>query len=379
VNFLKNTYKTCLLISALYFFSLGGCTSKSTKIQKTNNTILNQLLKSAPIITINIDHFQIDTVIATKKNVMGLNSNSNISLDDPLGTSRGIVKIGDSLYIGDLQRNCIWVMDDHGIWFRKIGNKGKAPGEFGELLNIIHNSHNIFTLDMSNARIQIYNLHLKLLTSFIYRVVGNVLMGKNVAVTDSLLYLPRGPEFKNLIEKRRATPPYDSLGTFWPRLIPLGDQPGGFNDLYDDTNIHGLLAIAYAGLPYIFILNKNQKIKNIIYIKSSHYENPSPKPIHKDAHTMSDAVEVHDFIHNLFIRNNGSLYFFIGKNFYIISYNPTKRTYKLNKVIHFTYGNSNFSKIVKHDIASASSMNISRDTLYFGTLFNKYIFRFPLH
>jgi len=357
-----------------------GCSSQNlNQIPETQNARLDSLLQSALITTINIDHFPVDTVVATKKNVMGLKSSSNMPLDDPLGVVRGIVKIGDSLYIGDLQQNCIWVMDDHGVWIRKIGNKGKAPGEFGQLLNIIHNSHNVITLDRANARIQFYNSHLKLLTSFIYRVVGNILDGKNVAVTDSVLYLSRGRGYKNLIEICRSVPPFDSLGTFWPRLIPFGDQPGGFNNIYDDANSHGLLSIVYNGLPYIFIINKNQKINHIIYVKSSHYKNPPPKPIHKKAHSISSALGVSNFMHNLFIGNNGSLYFFIGKNFYIITYNPQEKIYELEKTIYFTYGHSSFSKLNKHDIAPASSMDISRDTLYFGTLFNRYIFGFPLH
>lgn len=351
-----------------------GCSSKGSRIPKSENEVLNSLLHKAPMTTVELDDISVDTVFIKEENILGRINDS--SLSTPIvGKVVDLIKIGDSLYVADQQQDCIWVMDRQGTWHRKIGRQGRGPGEFGFLLGMVKNSSYVYTLDKENARIQIYDYQFDLQATFDHVIFG--LNGGQITATDSILYLPLSfYEYDKLIEIRQATPPFNQVHVFWPQLIPAGMQPLAYNTYYINANADSKVVVAFQGLPYIFILNSKNRLIHTIYLESARYkelENPSIKPVSRD---IREGMRVQAFLQNLYLADDGSIYFQIKLDLFQIVAHETG--YHLKKVWHFTHVDPRKRKAFPYGIPF-TSMIVNNNIIYLGSIFSEYIYRFPLN
>lgn len=133
---------------------------------QTENRVLNKLLQSTEITTIDLDGIPVDTMLARQENLMGKKYAPSLTFPVALDRAVDLAKIGDSLYVADGGQQCIWIMDNQGRWVRRIGRAGNGPGEFGGLEGIDGNRDYIFTFDRSNAHVQVYDHQFNLKRSF---------------------------------------------------------------------------------------------------------------------------------------------------------------------------------------------------------------------
>ncbi|GAA5521080.1 6-bladed beta-propeller [Aliifodinibius salicampi] len=368
----------CILI-------LSGCTEHAPQIPKTESETLNALLESAPNSIVPLAELPIDTFYAEPEHVMADSSVDSLSPSGRLGRVAGLIKIGDSLYVADGQQNCIWVIDQKGTICRKIGRSGRGPGEYSDLIGLMRNTDHIFTADISNARIQIFDYSFNLQTTFNRVIYGTALTGtKSMSITDSLLYLSTGAmnPTEDLISFYQAAPPFDSSGSFHPRLIPGGMQPGAYNNYSMDTNSRGEVAVSYTGLPYIFLYDNSHQLYHVIYVKVPEKDlpdNPPLKPVDKPARTASESIGVKGLIGKSFLTENGDLYFSHGSKLYHLSYHSDEKEYQAEWVKFFTYNDPKIREERPYGI-NVSNFIIDQDEnqVYFGSIFEEYIYRFDL-
>jgi hypothetical protein len=369
---------TCILI-------LSGCSTEEPEIPKTESETLNALLESAPASIVPLADLPVDTFYAESDHVMADSSVDSLSPSGRLGRVAGLVKVGDSLYVADGQQNCIWVIDQKGTICRKIGRSGRGPGEYGDLSGLMRNTDHIFTADISNARIQIFDYSFNLQTTFNHVVYGNAFTTDNLmSVTDSLLYLSTGAmnHTEDLISFYQAAPSLDSLGTFHPRLIPGGMQPGAYNNYSMDTNSRGEVAVAYTGLPYIFLYDSTHQLQHAIYVKFPEGDlpdNPPVMPVDKPARTASESIGVEWLIGQLYLTGYGDLYFSHGSKLYHLSYHSEENRYRPEWIKFFTYNDPKTRKERPYGI-NVSNFIIDQDEnqVYFGSIFEEHIYRFDL-
>ena len=372
------------LLLVIYLLFLSGCSSGTPSIPETENETLNKLLESVPFTQVSLHDVSIDTLFAEEENVLPVKRASSLSPSARLGQVLGLIKVGDSLYVADGQQDCIWIINDQGILHRKIGRKGRGPGEFGDLNGIVKNSNHIFTSDISNGRIQIFDFNFNLQGLFNYIIGGDILTGnKSFTVTDSLLYLSTGVNSTTdkLVTAYKVTPPFDSLTSFHPSLIPPGMQPAAYNNYFIDTNVQGNIAISYLGLPYIFLYDNRQKLRHVVYVEFPEDEipdNPSPEPVSIPARRESEAIGVRGLMGHLSIAEDKSLYFFGRRELYHILFDADAKEYKPHRAIFFTFGDPEKRKAQPHGIAT-TSITIEDDTIYLGSIFEERIYRFPLN
>ncbi|MDZ7715092.1 MAG: 6-bladed beta-propeller [Balneolaceae bacterium] len=186
---------------------------------------LSQLLNAAPIQEITINQNNISQIQISKNNWQGKSLSNEATI---LGKPRGIIAVGESLYVADEDQNGILVMDNTGIIHRKIGRKGKGPKEFSDLKAIFRNKEFIFTADQKKAGIQVYDKNFHYL-DFI-PVVLMALHHPNTGAVNQKLFLPTSFENPNfLIDIYKAKPPFEKKDSFFPKLIPNGYQPMAYN------------------------------------------------------------------------------------------------------------------------------------------------------
>ena len=363
-----------VLVWVLFF---AGCISQPDEHLHTENQVLNGLLQQGTITTIHLDSMPVDTVLARVGNIMGKERAASLTAPGVLDHAVDLAKIGDSLYVADSGQQCIWVMDNQGKWVRRIGRAGRGPGEFGILTGIDGNSKHIFTFDHSNARVQVYNHQFDLKTSFYHAAT---ISGREIVVNDNAIFILEDyTEQNNLIGMFRASPPFDYTGSFWSPIVPYGKQPLTYNKYVITANDANRVALAFMGLPYVFILDSNQEVDRILYLNSSLWkeikqENPSVRPVIQGS---IQNIRVAAYILHLHLANDGDLYLRTRDAFYVLD--ADDGNYRLKKAIRFV----TTEKIVPNSSGPirvpSEAMDIQDDTVYFASGFTEYIYRFPLN
>lgn len=378
---MKHTISAILILA----FLCGCTTEESPQIPETESEVLNNLLKDAPASIVQMNEISTDTLFAEKDHVLADDRVDSLSPSDRLGRISGLVKVGDSLYVADGQQNCIWVLDRQGTIYRKIGRSGRGPGEFGALAGLMRNEDQILTADVSNARIQVFDLNLNLQTTFNHVIYGNSLSGnKSINVTDSLLYLSAGSmnSTKNLISVHQATAPFDSLASFHPRLIPDGMQPGAYNNYSINTNRQGDVAVSYAGLPYVFIYDEDRQLQHVVFLKFPEDDlpdNPPVKPVDKPARTASEAMGVTHLLSQLSLMDDRSLYVSRDSRLFHLNYDSEENKYRPEWAKFFTYADPQ-AREERPEGITVSNFVIDRheNRLYFGSIFEEFVYQFAL-
>lgn len=367
-----------LLIGLLSVFFI-HCSSDDTVLPKTENETFNKLLLNAPATIINIDEVPVDTIIVTSEQTLGTETSSYFSepvyLEFP---ATSFIKLDDTFYVANQQK--IYAMDKEGVWQRSVGRQGKGPGEFASSLKITRNSQHIIAFDYSNGRIQVFDHNLNLL--FVRnKNLHDALFGKNFALNNHFLYLGLVPHSNDaLIEVYRTDDLKNRIEMFWPKIIPDGLQPGPYNGILIDVNTIGNIVVTNIGLPYLFLLKPDRKIKHILYFESSYYqelENPSVKPAKVEGNTEHTVPGVGSFIKQIRINDDGSIYFTVFNNLYHIIVDENN-DYRLLKAWHFIHADPFLREDSPKGI-DIGSMTIEEDTIYFVSLMGGYVFRVPLN
>ncbi len=367
-----------VLILCLSQILLLSCTTDDNVIPKTENEVFNQLIREAPAsIIIDLDGIPVDTVIIRPEHILGTETSPFFSEPVFLGFPvRSIIKVNDSLYVAHSQK--IYVMDEEGIWQRSAGRQGRGPGEFAASVNIAINSKYIMALDYWNGRIQVFDHDLNLL--FIHnKNLHDPLLWRNFALTDNYLYLGLIPNSNDdLISIYKSDDFENQIETFWPKIIPDGFQPGSYNNIIMDVNNNDNIAITNLGLPYLFLLNPDRGIEQILFFASSVYrelENPSTKPINVKGNTEQDLPGVRNFIQQMIINDDGSIYFTVRYNLYQIV--PIKNQYHLKRAWHFVFDDPSIPENSPNSL-HITGMLIEDDVLYFVSMYEGYVFRISL-
>ncbi len=368
-------WKAPILCLILPFLSC--CTSDEIVIPQTENEVFNQLLMEAPATIIDLDEMPVDTLIIRPEHVLGTETSSFFSEPVFLGFPvNSFIKIDDSLYVA--HREKIYVMDEEGIWQRSVGRQGRGPGEFASTLKIANNSKYIIALDYWNGRIQVFDHDLNLL--FIQdKNLYDSTFWRNFSLTDNFLYLGLIPNSNDdLIEIYGIDNFENQIETFWPKIIPNGLQPGPYNGIIIDVNNYNNIALTNQGLPYLFLLNSDRSIEQVLYFESTNYrelENPSAKPIRVEGNTEHDLPGVKSFIQHMKINDDGSIYFTVRNNLYQLV--MIENQYHLKRAWHFVFENPSIPENSPNSL-DITGMLIEDDMLYFVSMFEGYVFRIPL-
>lgn len=360
------------IVYASFEVVMGCSNKKSEQIPKTSNELFNRLVQEAPATRIELDKIPVDTINIDEENVLGQESSTSLPSPAYLSGIIGIVKLGDHLYAADHRQDCIWMMDEHGRWTRKIGRKGDGPGEFEILLGITRNSRYVYSTDLGNARINIYDHQFNLNTSLDIVFPGTQ---TEIAATDSLLFLPAGFASDKLIQVHKASPDFKKVTSILPRIIPLGMEPRGYNIYHIDANDNGQMVFGYLGLPYLFIYDKDLEHIHTLFLQSASHKDLENPPIEPVEAKPGDEFRLVSLFGGTSLMEDGSILVWKGANLYWIDYD--NKNYYLKQVMHFTY------EVPQQTGDNTRSIHITKmltdqNTLYISSRFEPYIFRIPV-
>ena len=221
--------------------SFTACQNGETTLTRFEDSpVIDSLLDSAPHFVVNTD---IEPERWTATTRLGIPTDSLF-----LGGPSNMISVGDSIYISERYRNNIFAVGNDGYLSRKIGAQGKAPGEFDLILGIDYDGSHIFVKD--SERVQIFTENFEYVGSFFNPATASQ---RQFSVSPDYIFLEcLGLDW--LICPYRKLPPYSWIESV--KLLPVLDLDGrsGENGNLLTVSPGGdRTAVAYAGLPYIFV------------------------------------------------------------------------------------------------------------------------------
>ncbi len=222
-------------------FSLTACQNEETVLTRFEDSpVIDSLLESAPHFVVNTD---IEPERWTATTRLGFPVDSLI-----LGRPGNMISVGDSIYISESYGHNIFAVGDDGYLSRKIGLQGKAPGEFNHIMGIDYDGSHIFVKDFD--RMQIFTEKFEYVGSFPEFNTG---FQQRFSVSPDYIFLECiGIDW--LICPYSKSPPYSWIEP--ARLLPVLEVDGrsGENGNIVTVSPEGdRIAVAYIGLPYIFV------------------------------------------------------------------------------------------------------------------------------
>ena len=339
----------------LLLLPLVACQSGDPPLTRFEDSpIIDSLLASAP-------HFVVNTDIEPEKWVasarLGIETDSLI-----LGTPNSMIAIGDSVYISDRQSSVIFAVGPDGYLGRKIGTPGVAPGEFTDLWGIHHNGSNIFAFD--SGRIQVFTETMEYIDSFSYSS-----WWREFAVSSDYILL-ECPGGDWLVCTRGASTPYawNESGKFLP-VLDLSDRTGEENHLITISPNGNRIAVAYCGLPYIFIYDDQFRHLQTIRFEGENVRNFEPVGIPGGAPPEVVEPGTFAFITNISFLNSRYLVARAHKSDHYI-FDVSEGEYQLKRKMIFRPINDPEER---RDVA-AQDFLLHRGYLYMASPWEEYVY-----
>ncbi len=244
--------------------SFTACQNGETTLTRVEDSpVIDSLLDSAPHFVVNTD-IESERWIATTR--LGIPTDSLI-----LGRPSNMILVGDSIYISELHGHNIFTVGNDGYLSRKIGAEGEAPGEFNYIIGIDYDGSHIFVKELE--RVQIFTEKFEYVGSFFN---PSSLMQDRFSVSPDYIFLECiGIDW--LICPYSKLPPYSWIKSV--KLLPVLDLDGrsGENGNIVTVSPGGdQIAVAYVGLPYIFVYDDQFRHLKTIRFEGKRVRNFNP-------------------------------------------------------------------------------------------------------
>ena len=249
----------------LFLLPLIACQSgEFTRFE--DSPVIDRLLDAAPHFVANTDT-EPERWVATTR--LGLPNDSLI-----LGKSSHAIAIGDSVYLSEQGGTTIFAVGADGYLRRKIGRQGQGPVEFTFIEGLEYNGSHVFVLDEN--RVQVLTETFEYVDSFFS--VDHFLRRFSVSPEYMFLRCPGDAlEGAWLICARSTSPPHDWIPDI--ELLPtldLPNQSGENANVVTVTPDGGRIALAYKGLPYIFVYDDQFRHLRTIRFEGKQVQNFQP-------------------------------------------------------------------------------------------------------
>ncbi|MCY4234649.1 MAG: hypothetical protein OXE59_13045 [Bacteroidetes bacterium] len=246
----------------VFVLSLTACQSGEISLTRFEDSpVIDSLLASAPHFVANTD-IEAERWIATTS--LGHPTDSLI-----LGSPWLMIAIGDSVYVSE-QTGIIFAIGADRYLSRKIGNSGKGPGEFEFLDGLQYNGSHIFVLEV--GRVQVLTDKFEYVGSFLS---STLLQGRFSVSPDYVFMKCRGNDW--LVCARSTSAPYNWIPSI--NLLPVLSLPDRSGENFHEVTISpdgDRIAVAYSGLPYIFIYDDDFRHLRTIRFAGSEVHNFKP-------------------------------------------------------------------------------------------------------
>ncbi len=289
----------------------GGCAPDELKPPPvTESENLNNLLTDAPIVWINLNHAEIDTIIIPAEQIFEerLFVNESLYVANPIQ----IKTFQDRLVIIEFASGNVAATGRDGIPVQTIGRSGRGPGEFERPIAVMSNGTHLFIYDDGLKRISVFDEGFILTDTFSFtdahyfnnkfRMSERHLVHQNNNASGFHASEPDG----NLLHVRQIEYPDSVIFEAMPRIVPTGMHPGAYNNLLISVNSKDEILAAYPGLPYLF-LYRDFSHEITIALEAVYFdttENPGLRPYPP---LDNEGVRVTGVLNHIYLKDDGDI------------------------------------------------------------------------
>lgn len=315
MRYFKKNQAQYLLICAVMIF---GCAEKKEikEVPVTSSENLNTLLNVAPLTWINLNEIEIDTIIIPSDRIF--EDRMFVSESLYVNSPQHITAFGDHLIVNEFGKGNVVALDKNGIPQRLVGREGRGPGEFEYPYGIMTAGEHLYIYDDAQKRISVFDKSYDLVKIFDFKEAAPGSFSNKIAMNEdviayenfysSTLINDGSNKYSNLLWTRLTENPDSVYFRAIPRIIPLGKQPSAYNQLILSLNDVNELAVAFPGLPYLFMYQDSNHVSTIA-LEAVHYDTTEVTSLEPTEFTKNEGVRVTSLIMNLNILDNGDILF----------------------------------------------------------------------
>lgn len=275
---------------------------------QTESQILNEFVGSAPLQYINLDevpvvHIRLTHIRLTSENMIYESAESNGEEHIVKLSSTLIEK--DRLYAFEGHEDKIIQMNMDGE-VETVARNGRGPGEVLNVFSMDKNDSTIFVSDVSNARINMYDLEFDPIRSIDGMNAMSIAVNNTYIAHKKMINI--GTPTSGLITIAKIDSPKDSVAKVMPKIIPDGFQPGVFNSTNFDMNNQNEIAASYTFLPWLSVFDSTFALERTLIFESSDFSNRKFLPLKVVAGSSSSALGYDSVITNFKYTDEGDLY-----------------------------------------------------------------------
>lgn len=275
----------------------------------TGSDSLNTLLREAPIDRVDLTLGSFDKIEIPLDKVMALRIESSEILE-PFSSTQAI-SFGNKLVVMEFLTDNVAAYHQDGSFEKRLS------GDFlSQAASISANKDSLYVYDYGNKVMHTFDSELNYSRSFPfympYYTQGSVI------VNDTHIAFQREEAsgfrvgdsgVEKLLSVAGIDEPNAPVANLFPRIVPSGKHPGGYNNLIFSMNSRSDIAVAYPALPYMFVY-RNFEPYRILKLESPAFEtvdNPDLTPFEP---VMGEAVRIDNLLGDVLLMNNGDILLF---------------------------------------------------------------------
>lgn len=346
----------------LFILPIIACQNGETRFE--DSPVIDRLLDSAPQFVVNTD-IEPERWEATIQ--VGIPNDSLI-----LGRPAHMIVIEDSLYISEEFGHNIFAVGAEGYISRKIGRLGKGPGEFTDLNGMQYSGSHVFVKEME--RVQVFTETFEYVDSF----SSLDFMMNTFSISPDYMFLqcpgnPLGAE-DWIVCARSLSPPYNWIPSI--KLLPHLDIPNQTGENGNTITVSpggDRIALAYAGLPYIFIYDNQFRHLRTIRFEGKQVHDFQPSGFPAGVPAIEDAftrgfIPVIKFINSRYLITRSP-----ETDHYV--FDLSEDDYRLERKIIFRPTNDTEDR---RDI-TANDFLLYKNHLYISDPWEAYVYGYPFN
>lgn len=311
--------KLLIVITAIFLIAAAWYVFKDTKITApvTDSDNLNDHLRQAPVNRIDLSGIRPDTLLVPAEDVMSPDIEAAEMLNSFSSTQA--IHFGNYIIVMEFLTNNVAAYTQGGDFVRRIGSS-----EVSQATSITASSDSLYIYDYGNKGVHLYNTELDYQRSFPfdapYYTQGSIKVNNtHVAYQreDASGFRIGESGANKLLFIAESDQPNAPVAELFPRIVPFGKHPGGFNNLLFSMNGRSDIVASYPALPYLFVYRNFDQHRNLLLVspKFEEIENPGLTPFQP---VMGEAVRISNLMDNIYLRNNGDILLFsFGELHYI--------------------------------------------------------------
>lgn len=275
----------------------------------TDSDRLNALLTGAPINSIDLSATIPDTVFIPAENVFSPEIEAAELLDSFSSTQA--ILFGDYIIVMEFLTNNVVAYSLDGDFVKRFQSEN-----ISQAATVSANTDSLYIYDYGNKVIHTYNADLINQRSFPFSAPYYTQGSIKINDTHMVYQREDASGFRigengsdQLLVVSQIDQPEKPIAELFPRIVPTGKQPGGFNNLMFSVNDRSDIVSAYPALPYLFVYRSFKQHRNIVLSSSASndVDNPGLAPFDP---VMGEAVRINNLMDRLYLKENGDILIF---------------------------------------------------------------------